>query len=213
MSRRLGVIGVVTALVASAVGVCYAASFTLTTAKLGAAAVTTQLMFPDQVILANKTGQQPGRADNGDTVTLVFSRQVDEPTMCSNWSNTSSSQSVKPQYSIVPGTGGANDTFVVSGPAPSACTGGFHIGTIDLGATGYDTTLTKTLDFPSSNSVLTVGAATTTLVITLAGRKNGTAGIVPSGGPATWTPDSGITDRSGNSCAGCVAVTSSTTQF
>lgn len=193
-------------------GIGYAATFTLTTKKLGAAAVTTPIMFPDQIIIANKPGQVVGRADNGDTVTFVYSRQLDEPSLCSGWPNSDPTPAaVKLTWSIINGTGGANDTLAVTAYPAGTCASGFHIGTVDLGSGGYNTSTTD-IDFPS-NTVLTVGTTTSTIVVTLAGRKGGTQGTVNNGTAATWTPDSAATDRSGNNCGSNLAKTSATNQF
>jgi hypothetical protein len=207
------IVAAVTAAFVAAATLGWAATFTLTTKKLGAAAVTTPVMFPDQITIANKGGGHLGKPENGDIFTFVFSRQVDEPTMCSGWTNTDPTPpSVKPQYSITKGVAAADDTFSVSGAAPAACVGGLHIGVVDLGANGYNTSATP-IDFIGSTTVLTVGATTSTLVVTLNGQKNGVAGTVLGGGAATWTPDSAITDRSGHTCGANLSVTSSTTQL
>jgi hypothetical protein len=211
MSRRTVVaIACCSCLAFASIG--YAATFTLTTKKLGAAMVTTPIMFPDQIIIANKAGQTLGRADNGDTVTFVYSRQLNEPTLCSGWLNSDPTPAaVKLTWSIINGTGGANDTLAVTA-VPATCASGFPIGSVDLGSGGYNTSTSADIDFPS-NTVLTVGATTSTIVVTLGGRKGGTQGTVGSGNAATWTPNSAVTDLSGNNCGANLSKTSSTIQF
>lgn len=168
-------------------------------------------MFPDAVTIANKAGNVVGRADNGDTVTLVFSRLLDMPTLCSGASNSVTSLTGTVTWSLINGTGTANDTLAVTA-APTACTNGFRVGSIDLGSPGYNTSTTN-IDFPST-TVVTLGASTTSIAVTLAGRKpNAAVGTVSSGAAATWTPDSAVTDRNGQNCGTNVAKTSATVQF
>ena len=210
--KRAVVVTAVMAVVATVTGVGSAASFTLTTTKLGGASVTTPVMFPDSITIANKAGNVVGKAENGDIVTLVFSRQLDEPTLCSSWPNTDPTPpQVKVTWSIINGTGGANDTLAVTAYPAATCASGFHIGSIDLGSGGYNTG-TANMNF-ASNSVLTVGATTSTVVVTLAGKSGGTQGTVASGTAATWTPDSALTDRNGRNCGANLAKTSATVQF
>ena len=213
MSRRTFVAIICASFVALA-GTGDAATFSLTTKKLGAASVTTPIMFPDQIIIQNKAGQTVGRADNGDTITFVYSRQIDEPSLCSGWPNSDPTPpTVKLQWSIINGVAPTNDSLAVTGTIPPVCGSGFPIGTVDLGSAGYDTHATQNIDFPGSNTILTVGATTSTIVVTLAGRKNGTQGTVSGAGAATWTPSSAVTDLSGHDCGANLSKTSSTTQF
>jgi hypothetical protein len=208
--RRLGLLLALPAALLVGTGVAWAAGFTLTSVKLGGSAVTTPVMFPVSVTVANKAGGVAGKPQNGDIITLVFSQQIDEPTLCSGWSNASSTQSINLQWSIVNG-GAGNDTLQVTGTS-ATCSGGFHIGTINLGAAGYDTSTTS-IDFPTTTNALTVGATTTTLVATLNGQKNGTAGTVASGVAAVWTPDSALKDRSARSCGANLSASAATVQF
>lgn len=168
-------------------------------------------MFPDWIALANKTNGTAGKVQSGDTVTFVWSQQVDEPSLCSGWSNTSSSQSLTLQWSVVNGASGAHDTLQVTGSS-STCVGGLHVGTVDLGAAGYNTSTTA-IDFTTTTNVLAVNATYTTLTVTLTGQTNGTAATVGSGSAAVWTPTSTVRDRSGHSCGTNVAQSSTTVQF
>jgi len=189
----------------------WAAGLVLTSQHLGAAAPASPAMFPVSVTVANKAnGGHLGKPENGDTITLVFSLPVDEPTMCSGWSNASSSQSLQLQWSIVDG-GAGDDTLQPTGTS-ATCSGGLHVGSIDLGSAGYDTSTTA-IDFQTASNALSVGSATTTLTVTLSGIRNGTAGTVSAGGAALWTPDPAIKDRSGRSCGANLAQSSATVQF
>lgn len=201
----------VTALVAAVGGVAWAATLTLSSKHLGGAAVTSPVMYPDSVTIANKSGGTAGKPENGDIVTLVWSQPIDETTLCSGWSNSSSTQSVSLQWSIIAGTSPTDDKLQPTGASPT-CSGGFNVGSIDLGSAGYDTSATN-IDFQTTTNALTVGATTTTLKVTLGGIKNGTAGTVPSGNAAVWTPSAILKDRSGNTCGSNLAKSSATKQF
>lgn len=209
MNRRT-VIAIVCASCLTLAGVGYAASFTLTTKTLGAAVVSTPVFFPDQVTITNKGGGHLGKPENGDVITLVYAGLVDAPTLCSGWKNTGSNSNAKLQWSIVDG-GSGDDTLVADGAA-APCNTGLFIGSIDLGNSGYDTN-TASITFPGTTTSITFGASTTTLTATLNGQKGGTAGTVATGGAATWSPDTVVTDRTGNSCGANLAMTSATTQF
>lgn len=205
---------IVVSVTAAAVAVAsagYAASFTLTSAKLGASAVATPVMFPTSVTVANKAGGTAGKAQNGDIVTLVYSRLLQASTICSSWTNAGPNNAVALQWSIINGTSGANDTLVADGAA-AACSAGLKVGSIDLGATGYDTSTTA-INFQTTSTTITFGTSTTTITATLNGQKNGTAGTVSSGAAALWSPDNAVTDRSGNNCGLNVAKSTATVQF
>jgi hypothetical protein len=194
-------------------GVGYAATFTLTTKQLGSGRVTTPTMFPDSVTIADKPGGHVGKVENGDIITLVWSRQIDEPSLCSGWANTQPTPpTLTLQWSLTKGTSPADDTLTATGASPT-CSSGLHIGSVDLGAAGYNTG-TGTVNYATTSNALSVGASTTTLTVTLNGQSKGASlGTVTAGGAATWTPDSAITDRSGNNCGANLSMTSSTTQF
>ena len=204
------VVAILLALVLSST-TAWAAGLTLSSAHLGASAVSTPVMYPDWVSTTNKSGGTAGKVQTGDSVTLAWPQPIDETTLCSGWSNSLSSQSLTLQWSVVNGTSGADDTLQVTGTS-STCTGGFHVGTIDLGAAGYDTSTTA-IDFPSTTNALTVNATSTVLTITLNGQLHGTAGTVASGNPAVWTPDATLKDRSGHTCGANLAQSSATVQF
>ena len=209
--KRTVTIALVSVVALTAASVAYAASFTLTSARLGASAVAAPIMYPDSVTIANKGGGHAGKAENGDIITLVYSQLLQASTICNGWSNAGPNPQAKLQWTIVNGAGGADDTLVADG-STAPCTTGLSIGTIDLGSAGYDTS-TNNINFPSTAATITFGTSTTTITATLNGQKNGTAGTVTSGNAAVWDPDTAVTDRSGNNCGLNVAASSSTVQF
>lgn len=204
------VVAAVTAAAVASGGTAWAAAFTLTSAHLGASSATTPVMFPVSVTLTNKNNGTAGKAQSGDTITFVWSQPVDETTMCSGWSNSSATQSLTYQWSIV--NGGSGDDILQATGSSSICSSGLHVGTVDLGSSGYDTS-TSAIDFSSTTNALTVGATTTTLVVTLGGPSNSNAGTVSSGNAAVWTPDTAVKDRSARTCRTNLAQSSATVQF
>jgi hypothetical protein len=215
MSWRRLTVCALSAVIPLVAGVAWASGITLTSTRLGASALTTPAMSPVWLALANKSGgggkSIAGQVQSGDTVTLAWSQPIDETTLCSGWSNVSSSQTISLQWSVVNGASGADDTLEVTGSS-STCATGFHVGVIDLGSSGYDTS-TASIDFPTSTASLSVAATNTTLTITLNGQTHGTAGTVSSGNQAVWTSDPALKDRSGRNCGSNLAQSSTTVQF
>ncbi|UKA59999.1 OmpL47-type beta-barrel domain-containing protein [Arthrobacter sp. FW306-2-2C-D06B] len=124
-------------------------------------------------------------ADSGDTLTIVFSTDMDAHTLCNGWDSTSATQTTTGTASI--STGNVL-TFVSSGcPAPS-------FGSVSLGA-AYNTgssarTFTATMAWTQS---------TGNLVITLtANGSGGTAGTGLSPATPVYTPAPGAADKAGN---------------
>jgi hypothetical protein len=205
------VIAVISAAVLTT-GVAWASGITISSAHLGASAVSTPAMFPVSLSFTNKNGNGVvGKVQTGDSVTLVWSQPIDETTLCSGWSNASATQQITLQWSVVNGTSGDHDTLQVTGSSPT-CVGGFHVGSIDLGSAGYDTS-TAAIDFPTTTNSLSVGATSTTLTISLNGQVHGTAGTVSSGSAAIWTPDAALKDRAARTCGANLAQSTTTVQF
>jgi hypothetical protein len=209
--KRLLVIASVTTLAVAVTTIGYAASFSLTTVHLGASAVTTPIMFPTTVTITNKGGGTLHKPENGDIITLVYSRLIQASTICSGWTNAGPNGQAKLQWTIVAGAAGADDTLIADGAA-APCNTGFFIGTIDLGAAGYDNSATN-INYPTTTATIAFGTSTTTITATLNGQKNGTPAVVSTGNQATWDPDNAVTDRSGNNCGANIAKSASTLQF
>ena len=184
-----------------------AASFTLTTKKLGAASVSTPIMFPDSVSSTN-AGTTVGKMEKNDTITFVWSRPIDETTLCSGWANAQSTHTTNISWTVQNNTGSTGNDVLV--PAATAtCSSGLHVGSVDLGAAGY---VTSTATLSNAPTTVTVGATTTSLVMKLAANAPG-AGTVTTGTAALWTPDSAVTDLSGHNCGSNLAKTGETVLF
>ena len=194
------------ALTTAGAGVAWASSLTVTSKHLGAAALTTPVMYPVSVTASDLNGN-PGRVRQGDRITFVWSQQVNEPSLCSGWSNSSSTQSLTMTWTI---TDGSSSDDVLRPSAISTCSTGLHVGTFDLGGSAYVSGGTAT--FTSSSVALTVGTSTTTLTVTLGFQSGGTTST-SSGAAGTWTPDAAVTDRSAHSVGSNLAVTLSTVMF
>jgi hypothetical protein len=203
------VIAFVTASCMAFAGIGYAASFTLTTTKLGGAAVTTPIMFPDSVSTAN-VGPNVGKMEKNDTITFVWSRVIDQTTLCSGWANAQSTHTTNINWTVQNNTGSTGNDVLV--PAATAtCSSGLHVGSVDLGAAGY---VTANSTLSSAPTTVTVGASTSSLVMKLAANAP-SIGSVASGTAALWTPDSAVTDRSvpANNCGANLAKTNETVLF
>jgi hypothetical protein len=213
-STAVAVTVVLVAVVAT--GVAVAATFSLTSKHLGAGQVTTPLLFPDSLDIADKggAGHALGRPDGGDTITVVYSRVLAKTDFCSGWTG---GPGGTPSFDLIgnkeAGATG-NDTITVDQSSLNVtCTGGFHFGSIDLGATG--SFVTTTVDFSKSKVALTTTQTTSTLVVTLGnvGRNGGTVGTVGASTTATYTPDPTLSDSQGNTIGTNVAKTPAEQQF
>jgi hypothetical protein len=186
----------------------YAASFTLTTTKLGAASVSTPIMFPDSVSTTN-AGPNIGKIEKNDTITFVWSRVINQPTLCSGWSNAQSTHSVNMSWSIQNNAGATGNDVLVPGTTPT-CTAGLDVGAVDLGSPLY---VGSNGSANNNTTTVTVGATTTTLTMKWAGNPSGAPAKVTNGSAGTWTPDSSVQDMSGNNCGSNIAQTNETNLF
>jgi len=204
--RPISLVAAVALVSTLGLGAAYASSMTLSSKKMGAATAATPVMFPVSVTTTDGE-RHVGRIRTGDKIQLVWSRQINEPTLCSSWSNTLSTQSISMTWVAVDGS--ASDDVLQPSTA-AGCTGGFHAGTFDMGSAAYVTGGNMT--FSGSTTSLTVGASTTTLTVTL-GSSTGGTGVTASGTVGTWTPDAALTDRSGHNSGSNLATTSGTVQW
>lgn len=149
--------------------------------------------------IVNGAGGQPGRAQQGDQVVITFSPVPSLSELCSAWTQ-SSHPSLDDPNVVVQGTqpSSGDDTLTVTDSVD--CTGGLHLGSIDLGQRGYFNTGTATFGGSSLTcllGVLTSGCASiewsgdNTLAITL--------GTASSGQPTqaaesvvVYTPDAAL---------------------
>jgi hypothetical protein len=202
----------VAAAVLGGTAVGWASSITVTSTRLAAAAPPSPVMFPVSVTVIDKAGVPKGKVNNGDIITVVWSQLLEASTLCSSADNLTG---LNAQFTwTISAGGGLNDDDVLAPSGTSStCATGLHVGAIDLGSTGYNTNNSSPINFPKSTNVLTFGATTTTLTVTLNGQGGGSAGTVTNGSQALWTPDNATTDRAGRTCGSNLALSGSTMQF
>jgi type II secretory pathway pseudopilin PulG len=157
------------------------------------------VVAPTIVSVALGNGPNPnvaGTIERNDTITIVFSSQMDESDICSTWTSDTANQNFNQNGNVVNvNDGGAgNDTITISA---TACTA--NIGTINLGSTGFVTGGSATFgtNGNGNRSVFAWNATTHTLTITL-GVKAGTGTLanVPGNVTPVYTA-SGISDSGG----------------
>ena len=189
-------------------GVSYAASFTLTSQKLAAGSVTTPILFPDAVSTTN-VGPNVGKMEKNDTILFTWSRQLDQTTLCSGWSNAQSTHTTNITWNIT-NNSGATGNDVLSPASTATCTAGLRVGSVDLGSPGYVSSNGTAANSPTTVTVL---ASTTTLLVKFPNNPTGAPGTVTTGSAGTWTPNTAVTDLSGNACSASLAKTGETNLF
>lgn len=138
----------------------------------------------------NGGGGNAGRTTDGDTLTIVFSADMDASTVCSSWNNTASTQSITGTVTI-----SAADILTFAGACATPA-----FGSMDLQG-NYNSHASQDRTFSSSTMAWT--KSTKTLVITLNG--SGTGGTQGTGVPTSkpiYTPAAGAADLAGNPMTG-----------
>lgn len=207
MSRR-STVALFCAICLAVAGVSYAASFTLTSEKLAAGSVATPILFPDAVSTAN-VGPNVGKMEKNDTITFTWSRPVKLSTVCSAWTQSTTTATLN--WTIQNNTGSTgNDVFLPG--TNSSCTGGLHIGSVDLGSSAY---VGSTGAASNATTTISVTATTTTLTAKFAANPTGAPGTVTTGTAGVWTPDTAVTDTAtpAHNCSSSLAKTGETNLF
>lgn len=209
--RRRGILFCVALVIAMTGTAAFAASLTFTVKHLAAGNLTLPVFYPNNISTTNSgTVRKPTQ---NDTLTIVYSAELQESTLCAGAPNTIGTQSIPiAVVNIANNTGSTgNDVLSMGAISTAACSDGqLHFGSVDLGAAGYVTSGTATF----TNSMFAVTQTTTscTIVITL-GNPAGALAQVASGSPAVYTPDPALTDASGHSVGVSTAITTTTTVF
>jgi len=157
-------------------------------------------------------GSTSGKLEQGDQIVVTYSQTLSVSSMCSTWSGNLTDQSLAAtgDVTVTLTDGGAGDDTVTITSA--TCT--LHIGTFNVGATGYITGGNNTFRglTVATTSTVTWNAATRTLTITLgAPTGTGTRGTVASSA-AVSTPDAAIKNVIGTAITGTFT-TSTVPQF
>ena len=141
--------------------------------------------------LANGGTGSVGKMDTSDTITVRFSQVLSTGTVCSGWDGTGSRSLVVTVKDHAASPATTNDQLQFAA-ATGVCTGGFHLGVVDLGNAGW---LSATQTFAAT---LTWTAGTKDLVVTL-GTKTGSGTITSPNDDysAVLTPDGSLQSSSG----------------
>jgi Bacterial Ig-like domain len=174
------------------------------TTVTGTVTVDSTAPSPASITLANRTGGTAGRPENGDTITLRWSEEMDPATLYTGWSLLASADVAGTVTFTDLGQGnGTNkdtDTFAVTGPS------GVKLGTV----TGLDGRLVPTSggSYAFAGTLhYTVTGAQSVVTVTLGTQTGaGTVGTVPgtSTVTGTWTPTAANTDLATNPVTGSV---------
>ena len=175
-------------------------AITLTDALGGTASTSLSLVINPQPTITSVTltngGATAGQLEKGDTVTVVFSAQMSETTLCSTWSsgdtvdrliNADSNVTV----AISDGSGATNDALTVTS---TTCT--FNFGSLNLGSNAYVSAATTFGGTSTNVSTITWTASTHTLVIKLGAKIAGTVATVATSTPI-YTAAAGLRDSVG----------------
>lgn len=159
--------------------------------------------FPPTVssVTLGSGGASTKKADEGDTLTIVFSTDIDPHTLCSGWNSSSPNPVVDGTVSI-----GTDEVLRFTSTGGTSCTAP-SFGSVALVA-AYNTSTTSPLNFTSSTMAWT--QSTGTLVITLGGSPSG-GGIAATNvqqKTPTYTPATGVADKAGNPLTGTFTASS-----
>lgn len=201
----------VAALVLGGVGLAWSAAQTVTSSRLGAFRLGPPAFYPAGVsTVAASLKVRRGQVSKGDTLTAAFNAQASQATICSGWSNATSSQSLSlVTLTLLDGTS-TNDVLTVSA-VPTTCATGFHLGTFDLGSAGFVSGGNAT--FTGSRITLTQTATSTSVTLTLGNRSGATTATVSTPVALTWTPDIAVTDTAGHAATPSLARSAALVQF
>lgn len=155
-------------------------------------ALSKDTLAPTVSSITMANGKSSGVADKGDTLTIVFSSDMDAHTLCSAWDSTSATHSATGTVSI----SAANDTLTLTSGG-SCLVPAF--GSVLLNG-DYNSNASQARTF---SAPITWTQSTGTLVITL--NDNGTNGSKGSGVPSSlpvYTPPADAADIAGNPLTG-----------
>jgi hypothetical protein len=204
MTRRAVVVAATVAAVLAG-GVAWATNLTVTSQKLGGAALTVPVFFPDSVATVNN-GNFAGRPQKTDTITVTFNKVILLSTVCAGAPQSSSSASGF-LFTLTDGGGAVNDSLSIGGG--TSCPA-LHFGSFTLGSPSYVSGTAIT--FPSSTLAITLAASTTTVVLTF-GTASANPTTVSTATIVKYTPDAAMTDTAAHGVGTNTASTASAVQF
>ena len=178
------VLGCVAALTGTA-GVSWAAGLSVTSARLGATAVAAPALYPTAVAVANNG--EAGKVTGGDTVTVTFTGNLKQSTVCSSWTGAATARN-QPLLAAVLVDGGAGPDTLTLTPGQ-----GCSFGTLSLGSTEYVTGGNHSYE----TSTLSLTAAPPYQLRLLLGGNSGVGATqILGANTMTYTPDAAMTDTS-----------------
>ncbi|MDQ0632511.1 hypothetical protein QFZ40_000420 [Arthrobacter pascens] len=180
------------------------ASITITATTVDAAGNSTtvtakvikdiQLPAVTGITLLNGGGTQGlGKAEQGDSLTIQFSEQIDATKICSTWNNTGT-QTLTGNNNVTVNISTSNILTVTS-----SCPG-LNVGSIALGSNAKYASA-GALSFGTNgngNASSITWDGSTTLTLKLGKSNGGTSGTTTTADAPTYTPAAGLTDLAGN---------------
>jgi hypothetical protein len=146
---------------------------------------------------ANGSGTA-GKLDNGDSVTFIYSQQVNPATVSPGWTGTSLAVQLRMRDGNILGLGNKGDTIDVLRTGSSV-----NLGSVDLKEDYLKSNKTATYNATMVLSSRTVAGVTqSTVTLTVGTLASGTAGKTVSLTSAmVWTPLAAVTDLTARPCA------------
>ena len=166
------------------------------TGPAGTAASTKDVTAPTVTgVQLNNGGNNPGKVEQGDSVTLSFSEALNPSMICGAWTNSTATQTHSGNNSNqVVVRISAENLLTVTAPGCST----LRIGTVALGAI-YTSTVLTFAGNGGNGSSLQWNYSAKTLTITLGAGPTPPSTAPLTTAPATYTPASGLVDTAGNS--------------
>jgi hypothetical protein len=156
---------------------------------------------PTAVATANG-GATAGKIERNDTITVTFSEALQASSLCAAWADDGAAKSLTSGVTVQVQDGGPFSDDRVTAVSVPACSGGFHFGTLDLGAKTYVRGgTTATFGASGTSSSISWNPATSTLTIVLGTASSNTYGTVSSS-TIVYTPDAAVTDVHGLAVTG-----------
>lgn len=157
----------------------------------GSIGITVNAVTVSSLLLSNVGSHNTaGLPEQGDTIAITFSTAIPAGTICSGW-NGSTLNSNNDLTVVLHDGGSGNDTVTFTAAVSCGSSHVLHVGSIDLGSTGFNTTGSNiTFSGTGNNATSMVLTSGTTLTITL-GKVSPTSGAqtVSTSVTAVYTPD------------------------
>lgn len=185
------------------VGVAAAATFTVSPTKVQSARIPATPPAPSGALSTTKVAGSTThfQAQSGDVLSIIFKAAVDPTTICPAWDGVAyaNGSTLNSRFTVTIKTvSGGNNQLTITGNCPSTSTA-VHIGTVDLGTTGYAGSSNTTFSGTGSNATNIALSSDRTVLTVVLGGSGTTSQLVSSTttGTATFTADSNMKTASG----------------